>query len=527
MRAYPTLFFSFLLLFVTYSEKGLGQENTSINLVENHNNWGWDAWIMKNGLIQISTVPVIGARIMEYTLGGHESIFVNPDELGKTYDPDSFNGWPNFGGFKNWPAPQSKWNWPPPPTLDFGNYSVTDTIFTPDSVSISVESPIEQTRTPNLRFQRTTTMYPNSSQVRVVQTIINEGTSSAKWSMWDVTQNITNHLGETDFENFKVYFPINPESKYGSGGVRTSAGSNAWLGEVADGIYGVQFFPESKKIFSDSHIGWISYVDERDGYMYAKTFEIDESGDYPDDGARVEVWINADPYYLEVEVLSPIVTLPANGGSYTFTENWWAAKIEGGPILSVNETGTVTQFEYVEAIGRLSASFGVFHDAYARLEYLNMQGAIVTSTDTIKVSPLEKFMYNEPFSALENIDSVRMVLVDSNLNHIGVLITESVETLLTSNETMDENPTEFNLSQNYPNPFNPSTNIEFSIPTVSEVFLVVYNTLGQQVATLVNTRMASGSHSITWDAASSPSGVYLYRLTVADQTISKKMLLIK
>lgn len=516
-----------ILIGLALSSPLQAQDEPSIKLVENHKEWGWDSWVMQNGLITLATTPVIGARIMQYDLGSHSSIFVNPDELGKIYTPQSNSQWPNFGGFKNWPAPQSNWNWPPPPTLDFGLYEAVIDSTKNDTVSISVTSPIEQWRAKDLRFKRTTSLYKGSSRVTVEQTIINEGDTDQEWSVWDVTQNITNHPGETDFENFWVYFPINPDSEFGNDGVKLSAASDAWVGEVAPGVYGVQFKPEAKKIFADSHIGWIAYTDERDGYVYAKAFNIVEGAQYPDDGARVEVWINNDPYYLEVEVLSPIVNLSANGGSYTFTEDWWAAKIDSGPVLSVTNAGAVTRFEYLEAIGRLSASFGVFHDAYARLEYFDNQGAIVTSTDTVKVTPLETFIYDEPFSALENADSVRVVLVDSDLNQIGVLVTESVETLLTSNEWTDRAPGKFQLSQNYPNPFNPSTNISYSLPKATQVTIEVFNMLGQSVAILENSLKTQGQHTVRFDAKKLTSGVYLYQIKAEGFIQTRKMMLIK
>ncbi|RNC84341.1 MAG: T9SS C-terminal target domain-containing protein [Balneola sp.] len=515
-----------LLLAVLLAMPIIAQDSLHINLVENHNNWGWEAWVMDNGLISISTVPAIGARIMEYDLGNHSSIFVNPDELGNTYTPESNSEWPNFGGFKNWPAPQSRWNWPPPPTLDFGVYEA-DTSATSDSISITVTSPVEQWRAADLRFQRRTTMYRNTSRVKVEQIIINEGSSSQEWSVWDVTQNITNHPGETDFENFWVYFPINPNSLFGDDGVKISANSSAWVGEVADGIYGVQFKPEAKKIFADSHIGWIAYVDERENYVYAKTFQIDEEAEYPDDGARVEVWINNNPYYLEVEVLSPIVSLSANGGNYTFTEDWWAAKIEGGPVLSVTNAGAATRFEYSPSIGRLTGAFGVFHEAYAQLEYLDSSGGVITSTNPIEVSPLETFVYDEPFSPLEGVDSVRMVLVDEAMELIGVLISESVEVLLTSSEEAADIPATFELMQNYPNPFNPTTTIGYVLPKATEVKLEVFTLLGQSVTVLENGFKTRGSHSVSFDASALPSGVYLYRISAGEFADVRRMVLVK
>ncbi|HPC11332.1 MAG TPA: T9SS type A sorting domain-containing protein, partial [candidate division Zixibacteria bacterium] len=88
-------------------------------------------------------------------------------------------------------------------------------------------------------------------------------------------------------------------------------------------------------------------------------------------------------------------------------------------------------------------------------------------------------------------------------------------------------PGRFELAQNYPNPFNPSTTIGFTLPTAQDVQLVVYNVLGQEIATLVNGRMAAGSHQVTFEASGRPSGVYFYRLTYEDGVETRKMTLVK
>lgn len=75
-------------------------------------------------------------------------------------------------------------------------------------------------------------------------------------------------------------------------------------------------------------------------------------------------------------------------------------------------------------------------------------------------------------------------------------------------------PSEFLLSQNYPNPFNSSSVIKYSIPKSSQVTLRIFNTLGQEIKTLVNEEKTIGIYEINWDAVSStgglPSGVYFY-----------------
>jgi V8-like Glu-specific endopeptidase len=88
-------------------------------------------------------------------------------------------------------------------------------------------------------------------------------------------------------------------------------------------------------------------------------------------------------------------------------------------------------------------------------------------------------------------------------------------------------PSTFSLEQNYPNPFNPSTTIRFSIPIETEVRLNVYNTLGQEVAEILNTRLKEGYHEVDFEAGALTSGIYFYRLE-ADKFIDvKKMIIIK
>jgi hypothetical protein len=87
--------------------------------------------------------------------------------------------------------------------------------------------------------------------------------------------------------------------------------------------------------------------------------------------------------------------------------------------------------------------------------------------------------------------------------------------------------TEYALHQNYPNPFNPETSISFDIVEAGTVTLKVFNPLGMTVATLVDGAMTSGRHSVTFDAANLPSGLYFYRLDAGDFSAVKKMVLMK
>jgi hypothetical protein len=88
-------------------------------------------------------------------------------------------------------------------------------------------------------------------------------------------------------------------------------------------------------------------------------------------------------------------------------------------------------------------------------------------------------------------------------------------------------PASFSLLQNYPNPFNPSTIISYSVPKQSQISLKVFNVLGQEVATLVNSNQKAGTYNISFNASKLSSGIYFYSLKGDGFTMTKKMMLVK
>ncbi|HTY59042.1 MAG TPA: T9SS type A sorting domain-containing protein, partial [Bacteroidota bacterium] len=83
------------------------------------------------------------------------------------------------------------------------------------------------------------------------------------------------------------------------------------------------------------------------------------------------------------------------------------------------------------------------------------------------------------------------------------------------------------LEQNYPNPFNPSTTIRFVLVRRSYVRLVVFNVLGQRVATLLDAETDPGTHAVQFDARWLAGGVYFYQLSAGSYRETRRLLVIK
>lgn len=108
-----------------------------------------------------------------------------------------------------------------------------------------------------------------------------------------------------------------------------------------------------------------------------------------------------------------------------------------------------------------------------------------------------------------------------------VIAGDTFGTLVTVPDRMIDLPARFSLHQNYPNPFNPATTIEIELPEASTVNINVYDVIGRQVGTIVEGKMAPGTHRFLWDAAALPSGVYFGRMQVMGNIQTIKMVLMR
>jgi hypothetical protein len=400
--------------------------DVKLNIVDNYNDWGWQCLVVENSYIQLVIVPEIGGRVLYYGMPDDEYMWINPDELGNTYDPDvNVNGpWGSstgYGGYKVWPAPQSKWNWPPPPHLAWGPYTYTIEAATADSVVIYVRSQVETSLTPGLQMARRYRVYRNSTRVKVEQILINTKASAQSWSIWDVTQATVKHEGESDYANFSVYFP----ASFGS----IDEKSNGTYTAVDDNVTKYQFVynKSGQKMFSFLSEGWMSFVDERDEQSYTKIFDIfPDNNNHPDNNSNFEIY-SSGGQYIELEVLSPIETIDGGGDSIAFDEYWYAAKING-PIRGASHAGIIKEkLNFDKSSGQLSGEFGIFNTGSLKIAYYDKDNQEVESLEATAVNATDKYTVSVNLSIPENASEIRILAYDSEGSFIGVLDAVSTE----------------------------------------------------------------------------------------------------
>ncbi|MBS3944493.1 MAG: T9SS type A sorting domain-containing protein [Melioribacter sp.] len=119
------------------------------------------------------------------------------------------------------------------------------------------------------------------------------------------------------------------------------------------------------------------------------------------------------------------------------------------------------------------------------------------------------------------------IVVDKNSNvWIGSAYGLTKFGTIVSVKTEDLIPTEFSITA-YPNPFNPSTTIEYEIPKSGSYSLKIFNSIGEEVETLLNGELNTGLYRTQYDASRLVSGIYYCRLTGTNINISTKLILIK
>jgi len=208
---------------------------------------------------------------------------------------------------------------------------------------------------------------------------------------------------------------------------------------------------------------------------------------------------------VNVSDIVQVVNYILGGGTARVMNATDATVTIAGDELSVSGNGFV---QGVQLTLSHTSDFSIeLADAYVA-EYVtenNMTTVIVVTDGSSSLSEIARI------SGDYDIESV--IVVDGN----GSTVSTTQTTEIVS----------FELSEAYPNPFNPTTNVVLSVPEASYVSVRVYNLVGQEVATLASGMMEANTYTLTWDASSMSSGVYLVRAEGAGQIATQKLMLLK
>ncbi len=194
------------------------------------------------------------------------------------------------------------------------------------------------------------------------------------------------------------------------------------------------------------------------------------------------------------------------------------------------EETSISPNKYIYAYRRWSNNQNVFCA-------INMSGAITNAELTIPINDLNldssKTYYLTDMINGEIISGKPEELSTVNMTIDGYttrmfLLADTTMTVTSVNDDYTANaPQKFELKQNYPNPFNPTTTINFVLPKSSNITLKVYNSIGEEVMSLLNGFTQQGIHSIRFNGRNLSSGVYFYQLRYNNNVITKKMMLLK
>ena len=155
----------------------------------------------------------------------------------------------------------------------------------------------------------------------------------------------------------------------------------------------------------------------------------------------------------------------------------------------------------------------MFHGVYASYD-LGESWVAVNSGLTMKPGDVCSIFVNEPY-----------IFISTNKDTIW---RRTLAEMITNVEnSLPNNPYAFLLEQNFPNPFNGATVIRYKLANNGFVTLKLYDILGREVEILVNESKNAGDYSMNFNANQLSSGVYLYRLTVNEMSIVKKMILLQ
>ncbi len=251
----------------------------------------------------------------------------------------------------------------------------------------------------------------------------------------------------------------------------------------------------------------------------------------------------ANNYIAKISPDGNVTTIVASDllvGADGFTKdeegNFYVSNFADGKIHKVTPSGEISLFAELPNDGDASANWlaysnGLFYCASQRRDIIykiDLEGNVSEFAGSGQRGgddgTILSATFDRPNGLAFSVTGDTLFVSESSVNRIRMITGMDQITDISENVSL---PTDFQLNQNYPNPFNPSTVISYQLPAYSSVKLVIYNSLGEEVRTLINNNQNAGYYEIQFDGSDLTSGVYYYQL-IADNFIqTKKMIFLK
>ncbi|MFC3996236.1 DUF4380 domain-containing protein [Nocardiopsis sediminis] len=292
--------------------------------------------VLDNGVIRLVAAPGLGGRVLSVRHRGREHLYRNPRLLGEDLRPMAgvalgpvegpMSAWNNVGGDKTWPAPQGwdgpgQWAGPPDPVLDSGAYTA-EAACAPDGSAVLTLTSGDDPRS-GLRLRRRLTLEPGTAGYRLDLEALNVSDTHRRWALWNVTQ-IDGAPAAGDGAG-GVYIGVRGPGPHtvpliaGNGHPRVLEHTPSAVRVPPQDVVGKAGFPTAS--------GWLANVGAA-GTLTLR-FDVSEGAEYPDEGSRAEVWLEAPverplehlgglrpvDRVTEVEALGPLTELPPGAGT--------------------------------------------------------------------------------------------------------------------------------------------------------------------------------------------------------------------
>ncbi len=188
--------------------------------------------------------------------------------------------------------------------------------------------------------------------------------------------------------------------------------------------------------------------------------------------------------------------------------------------LQLTEDGISSSVEGVNVYSKIK------EDGHARVVMFSLQGDKIIDVNSGNIANIVEFDFKtvNNFTGTSTVELNEITVAGEHGAQLAVS-TASFEVDMSDTEL----PVKTELKGNFPNPFNPTTQINFNLSQSGEVSLVIYDIMGREVTTLVNSHLQaqSDAYSISWDASNVASGRYLAKLTAPGFTDTITMTLLK